>query len=105
VLICTKRRSAAARLAASSSTQVPSTSVRMKSPAERIDRSTWVSAAKCTTMFDCSTSGALTAASAMSPCTKVWRRLSMTSWRFSRRPAYVSLSSVVTCQSGCAASA
>src|SRR6185369_3377694 len=36
----------------------------------------------------------------MSPCTNVWRGLSITSCRFSRRPAYVSLSSVVTRQSG-----
>ena len=64
---------AVARRAASSSTNVPSTSVRMKSPAAMIDRSTCVSAAKCTTISACSTSGPLTGASAMSPWTKVCR--------------------------------
>src|SRR6478735_5547116 len=37
----------------------------------------------------------------MSPFTKRCRGWSRTSRRFSIRPAYVSLSSVVTCQSGC----
>jgi hypothetical protein len=50
VEIWTKRRRRVARLAASSSAHVPSTSVRMKSPAAMIDRSTCVSAAKCTTI-------------------------------------------------------
>ena len=74
-----KRRRPVARRAASSSTQVPSTSVRMKSPAWSSDRSTWVSAAKCTTIADRSTSGPATAASAMSPCTNSWRGSAITS--------------------------
>src|SRR6185295_4199463 len=72
----------------------------MKSPAARMERSTCVSAARCTTMLDRSTSGPATPASQMSPCTNSWRAWFITSCRFSRRPAYVSLSSVVTRQSG-----
>ena len=52
-----RRRSEDAR-AASSSTNVPMTSVLRNSPAARIDRSTCVSAAKCTTISDAFTSGA-----------------------------------------------
>src|SRR5258708_6427448 len=77
----------------------------MKSPAFLIDRSTCVSAAKWTTMSDACTSGAAAAASATSPLTKRWRGWSFTLSRFSSRPAYVSLSSVVTRQSSCAARA
>jgi hypothetical protein len=87
VEIWMKRSSPLARRAASSSTQVPSTSVRMKSPACSSERSTCVSAAKCTTIADRSTSGPATAASAMSPWTNSCRGSCITSCRFSRRPA------------------
>src|SRR5690606_15413509 len=97
-----KRRSFGALRAASSSTNVPKTSVWMNSPADCSDRSTCVSAAKCTTRSDCWTRGAATLASAMSPRTNVWRGWPSTSFRFSSRPAYVSLSSVVMRQSSCA---
>ncbi len=59
------------RRTASSSTWVPSTSVRMKASGSRIERSTWLSAAKLTIASTPSPTARSTArASAMSPWTK-----------------------------------
>ncbi len=67
----TKRRTPFAR-AASSSVCVPTTLVRTKGPALAMERSTWLSAAKCTTApkRPCAKSRAMVSGSAMSPRTK-----------------------------------
>ena len=75
--------------AASSRTKVPNTSVRMNSPGSSIERSTCDSAAKLTTASQPSSAERTTSGSAMSPTTSSQRSRPS---RFSRRPAYVSLS-------------
>src|ERR1700704_21812 len=75
----------------SSNTCVPRNSVRPKSSAGRIDRSTWVSAAKLTIAVQSRAARLTSAGSAMSPS---WN--STSSGRFARLPEYVSLSSTAT---------
>src|SRR5215210_5390159 len=71
---------------------VPKTSVWMKSPAARIERSTWVSAAKLTIASQPSAASATAPGSPMSP----WTKRCSTPSRFAGFPEYVSLSSTTT---------
>src|SRR5262245_25353857 len=82
-----------------SRTYVPSTSVSTNSAAPRIERSTWVSAAKLTIASAPAADSATASASQMSPTTSSASRPS----RFARLPEYVSLSRTAT-SSPCATS-
>ena len=90
---CTTR-SMPARRQASSSAWVPSTLVMTNGAAPATERSTWDSAAKCTTASCPGTTSASSPGSQMSPCTKDSRSCPI--GRLSVLPAYVSLSSTVT---------
>ena len=79
------------RGAASSSTWTPSTPVRRKAAGSRIERSTWLSAAKLTMASAAAARGPTADGSAMSPWTKAKRDAisasASTSPRFARLPA------------------
>src|SRR2546426_870048 len=77
---------------ASRTDQVPITSVRTKSPASRMDRSTWVSAAKWTNASADFVTRSMSFRSHTSPWTNVRFRSSLYSLRLFGFPAYVSLS-------------
>src|SRR3989454_2202383 len=81
---------------ASRTDQVPRTSVRTKSPASRMDRSTWVSAAKWTRASADFVTRSMSLRSHTSPWTNVRFRSSLYSLRLFGFPAYVSLSTTTT---------
>src|SRR5213594_3577739 len=81
---------------ASRTDQVPITSVRTKSPASRMDRSTWVSAAKWTRASADFVTRSMSFRSHTSPWTNVRFRSSLYSLRLFGFPAYVSLSTTTT---------
>ncbi len=66
---------------------VPSTLVSTKSAEPAMERSTWDSAAKCTTRSVPAITSETTAGSQMSPCTKRSRELVSTGARLARLPA------------------
>ena len=90
--------------AASSRLKVPTTFVWMKSAGAWIERSTWLSAAKCTTARGrCSPKRRSTASrSQMSARTRRYRASPSSAARFSVLPAYVSLSRFTTGSPPCA---
>src|SRR5881409_3922851 len=81
---------------ASRTDQVPITSVRTKSPASRMDRSTWVSAAKWTRASADFVTRSMSFRSHTSPWTNVRFRSSLYSFKLLGFPAYVSLSTTTT---------
>src|SRR2546427_2876540 len=81
---------------ASRTDQVPITSVRTKSPASRMDRSTWVSAAKWTNASADFVTRSMSLRSHTSPWTNIRFRSSLYSLRLFGFPAYVSLSTTTT---------
>src|SRR5437879_1655939 len=91
-----RNRSTFSFRAASRTTWVPRTSVRTKSPASITDRSTWVSAAKWTTASAPRIASDTRTGSQTSPRRNAICPASRRSRRFSRFPAYVSLSSTTT---------
>ena len=73
-------------------TFVPKQFVRMKSSLPSIERSTWLSAAKCTTASHPRMADSTSPGLQMLPLTKEYRGLSSTSRIVERLPAYVSAS-------------
>jgi len=87
------------RRATSHITLVPKQLVRTNAYGSLMLRSTWLSAAKCTTASWPSMPRTTASSSQMSPCTKVQRRSSSTSRMLAMLPAYVSASKMVTSSS------
>ena len=82
-----RNRSTPTRRATSHITFVPSQFVWTNSSGLAIDRSTWLSAAKCTTASWPSIAAVTASRSVMLPFTKANRGSSSRPWRFSRFPA------------------